>query len=63
MTPLLLVLAVLLGSFLGQRVFKPVRQLIDVSRKVSAGDLSPEIGPISSSEIGVLQKRRGGRGE
>jgi two-component system NtrC family sensor kinase len=51
-----LVLAVLLGSFLGQRVFKPVRQLIDVSRKVSAGDLSPEIGPISSSEIGVLQR-------
>jgi two-component system NtrC family sensor kinase len=47
---------VLLGSFLGQRVFKPVRQLIDVSRKVSAGDLSPEIGPISSSEIGVLQR-------
>jgi two-component system NtrC family sensor kinase len=51
-----LVLAILLGSFLGQRIFKPVRQLIDVSRRVSAGDLSSTIGPISSSEIGVLQR-------
>jgi two-component system NtrC family sensor kinase len=51
-----LVLAVLLGSFLGHRIFMPVRRLIDVSRRVSAGDLSPEIGPISRSEIGVLQR-------
>jgi len=51
-----LVLAILLGSFLGHRIFMPVRRLIDVSRRVSSGDLSPEIGPISRSEIGVLQR-------
>ncbi|MBN1838063.1 MAG: cache domain-containing protein, partial [Spirochaetales bacterium] len=50
------ILAVLLGYFLGHRIFMPVRRLIEVSRRVSAGDLSPDVGPISSSEIGVLQK-------
>ncbi|MBN2553091.1 MAG: cache domain-containing protein, partial [Spirochaetales bacterium] len=51
-----MLIAVALGYFLGRRILKPVHRLIDVSRRVSAGDLSPEIGPISSSEIGVLQK-------
>jgi len=51
-----MVIAVAMGYLLGQRILKPVHRLIDVSRRVSAGDLSPEVGPISSSEIGVLQK-------
>ncbi len=51
-----MVLAVVLGYILGQRILEPVHRLIDVSRRVSAGDLSPEIGPISTAEIGVLQK-------
>jgi two-component system NtrC family sensor kinase len=48
--------AIAMGYLLSQRILKPVNRLIDVSRRVSAGDLSPEIGPISSSELGVLQK-------
>jgi two-component system NtrC family sensor kinase len=48
--------AIALGYLLSQRILNPVQRLIDVSRRVSAGDLSPQIGPISSSEIGVLQK-------
>jgi two-component system NtrC family sensor kinase len=51
-----MLIAIAMGYLLSQRVLKPVQHLIDVSRRVSAGDLSPKIGPISSSEIGVLQK-------
>ncbi len=51
-----MVIAIAMGYLLGQRILKPVHRLIDVSRRVSAGDLSPEVGPISSSELGVLQK-------
>jgi two-component system NtrC family sensor kinase len=51
-----MLIAVALGYLLSQRILKPVNRLIDVSRRVSAGDLSPEIGSISSSELGVLQK-------
>ncbi len=49
-------LAIALGFFLGQRILNPVQRLIETSKKVSLGDLSPEIGPISKSEIGVLQR-------
>jgi two-component system, NtrC family, sensor kinase len=49
-------LAIGLGYVLANRIMKPVGQLIAASVKVSQGDLSPEIGPISRSEIGVLQK-------
>jgi two-component system NtrC family sensor kinase len=35
---------------------RPVQQLIEASNQVSQGNFSPEIGPISKSEIGVLQK-------
>ncbi len=35
---------------------RPVQQLIEASNQVSQGNFSPEIGPISQSEIGVLQK-------
>ena len=51
-----MVIAIAMGYLLGQRILKPVQRLINMSRRVSAGDLSPEVGPISSSEIGVLQK-------
>ena len=50
------VIAIVLGSVLGQRIFDPVHRLIDASKKVSSGDLSPDIGSISQSEIGVLQR-------
>jgi two-component system NtrC family sensor kinase len=49
-------LAVLLGILLSQRILNPVQRLIAVSRRVSGGDLSPEVGPLSRSEIGVLQR-------
>jgi two-component system NtrC family sensor kinase len=51
-----MLIAIAMGYLLSQRILKPVQHLIDVSRRVSAGDLSPKIGAISSSEIGVLQK-------
>ncbi len=54
-----LITAAFLGYILGYRILKPIHQLISVSNKVSQGDLSPEIGPISKSEIGVLQKTFG----
>ena len=50
-----IVLSFVLGTLLGQRILKPVQQLIAMSRKVSGGDLSPELGTISRNEIGVLQ--------
>ena len=51
-----ILIAIAMGYLLSQRILNPVQRLIDVSRRVSAGDLSPQVGPISSSEIGVLQK-------
>ena len=48
--------AVLLGSFLGNLLLKPIHQLIEASRRVSEGDLAPRIGPVSRSEIGILQR-------
>jgi two-component system, NtrC family, sensor kinase len=48
--------AVGLGYFFANRIIRPVRKLIEASAQVSQGNLSPEIGPISNSEIGVLQK-------
>jgi two-component system NtrC family sensor kinase len=51
-----MLLAVFLGILLSQRILNPVQRLIDVSRRVSRGDLSPEVGPLSRSEIGVLQR-------
>jgi two-component system NtrC family sensor kinase len=48
--------AVILGSFLGNLTLKPIHQLIESSRRVSEGDLSPGVGPISRSEVGILQR-------
>src|SRR4030043_55316 len=49
-------LAVGLGTLIANRTSRPVHQLIEASIQVSQGNLSPEIGPISKSEVGVLQK-------
>ncbi len=48
--------AVSLGYLFANRIIQPVHKLIEASTQVSQGNLSPEIGPISNSEIGVLQK-------
>jgi two-component system NtrC family sensor kinase len=48
--------AIGLGYLLADRIMRPVGKLIAASFQVSQGDLSPEIGPISRSELGVLQK-------
>jgi len=49
-------LAIGLGYVIATKSSRPVQQLIKASVQVSQGNLSPEIGPISRSEIGVLQK-------
>ena len=49
-------LAIGLGYLLGNRILRPVHQLIAASERVSQGDLSPRIGPISRSELGTLQR-------
>ena len=51
-----MVLAVGLGYIIANKMGRPVQQLIRASIQVSKGNLLPEIGPISKSEIGVLQK-------
>jgi len=48
-------LAVGLGYILANKIMNPVHQLIKASQQVSEGSLTPEIGPISKDEIGVLQ--------
>jgi two-component system NtrC family sensor kinase len=49
-------LAIGLGFILADRISRPVQGLIKAGAQVSKGNLSPEIGPISNSEIGELQK-------
>ena len=51
-----MVLALGLGYIIANKMSRPVQQLIEASNQVSQGNLSPEIGPISKSEVGVLQK-------
>jgi two-component system NtrC family sensor kinase len=51
-----MVVAVGLGFVIASKMSQPMKQLIKASTQVSQGNLSPEIGPISKSEIGVLQK-------
>jgi two-component system, NtrC family, sensor kinase len=50
-----MILAVGLGYLLANRIISPVHRLIKASQQVSEGNLTPEIGPISKDEIGVLQ--------
>ena len=49
-------LAVAFGYLFADRLSRPVKRLIKASDQVSRGNLSPDIGPISKTEIGVLQK-------
>ncbi len=49
-------LAIGLGYLLANKIMNPVHRLIKASQQVSEGSLSPEMGPISPGEIGVLQK-------
>jgi two-component system NtrC family sensor kinase len=51
-----MVLAIGLGYIIANKMSRPVKQLIEASNQVSQGNLSPEIGPVSKSELGVLQK-------
>jgi two-component system NtrC family sensor kinase len=51
-----MVLAIGLGYIIASKMSRPVKQLIKASHEVSQGNLFPEIGPISKSELGVLQK-------
>jgi two-component system NtrC family sensor kinase len=51
-----MVFAIGLGYMISEKISRPVQHLTKASIQVSQGNLSPEIGPISSSEIGVLQK-------
>ncbi len=50
-----MVFAIGLGYMIADKISRPVQQLTKASIQVSQGNLSPEIGPISKSEIGVLQ--------
>ena len=56
MTAAVTALAFGLGSLLADRIMVPIRRLIKASQQVSEGSFDPEIGPISTGEIGVLQK-------
>ncbi len=50
---------VIAGTFaflLGKKLLHPMHQLIEASHRVSEGDLSPKIAPISKDEIGILQR-------
>jgi two-component system NtrC family sensor kinase len=49
-------LAIGLGYFLESVILRPVHRLIKASTEVSQGNFSPNVGPVSTSEIGVLQK-------
>src|SRR4030042_96340 len=51
-----MVFALALGYVIASKMSRPVKQLIEASNQVSQGNLSPEIGPISKRELGVLQK-------
>ena len=51
-----MLLAIGLGYIIANKISRPVKKLIEASAQVSQGNFSPEIGPVSASEIGVLQK-------
>ena len=51
-----ILLAIGLGYIMADKIMSPVHRLIKASNEVSEGILSPDIGPVSRDEIGVLQK-------
>jgi two-component system NtrC family sensor kinase len=48
-------LAALLGCFMAGKIINPVHRLIRASQQVTEGSLTPDIGPVSSGEMAVLQ--------
>jgi two-component system NtrC family sensor kinase len=48
-------LATLLGCFMAGKIINPVHRLILASQQVTEGSLTPDIGPVSSGEMAVLQ--------
>ena len=48
-------LATGIGYILADKIIKPVQRLINASQLVSEGSLTPDIGPISKGEMGLLQ--------
>jgi two-component system NtrC family sensor kinase len=44
-----------LGYFIAHRITSPIQGLIQASRQVSEGNLTPDIGPSEKGEIGLLQ--------
>ncbi|UCF93902.1 MAG: cache domain-containing protein, partial [Desulfobacterales bacterium] len=48
-------LAIGLGYLLADKIIKPVQRLIRASQQVCEGSVTPDIGPISKGEIGLLQ--------
>ncbi len=51
-----IILAIVLGYFLADKIMRPINRLIKASQQVSEGNLNPDIGRISKGEIGLLQK-------
>ncbi|MBN2061217.1 MAG: cache domain-containing protein [Deltaproteobacteria bacterium] len=51
-----MLLATGLGYFVSHKITKPIKHLIRASKQVSEGSLTPDIGPMSNDEIGVLQR-------
>ena len=49
-------LATLLGCFMADKIINPVHRLIRASQQVTEGSLTPDMGPVSSGEMAVLQK-------
>ena len=50
-----MILATLLGCFMAAKIIHPVHRLIRASQQVTEGSLTPDIGPVSSGEMAVLQ--------
>jgi two-component system NtrC family sensor kinase len=51
-----IIVSILLGFYVSNRIFNPIKRLITASSEVLKGNFDPDIGPISASEIGQLQK-------
>ncbi len=50
------IMAVVLGWLLTTRIMRPVNHMIRASGELSRGNFSPDIGPVSNDDIGMLQK-------
>jgi two-component system, NtrC family, sensor kinase len=55
-TALGMLLAAGLGCLVAGRIIRPIQRLVRASEQVTEGSLTPDIGPVSEGEIGVLQK-------